>query len=727
MNNKYIFDLLLEGGGIDRVYQLYPPHNQEDLDFLLQAIEVSDYDDLKRECLVYYLLKWHNDGREVKFQAERSIPAQFANLADAYWHIDSGNDIARAISILSDRRLNGDYASQILHSISMTPDPSPLIVQYVRTAKPRLIHFTDIWTYTLALIDTNFLEAWQFQRTFSETNELRSKLLNKILNWVISTALLPNTMKALLNLPLSPFEQKFLHKYALEPPETLERTAIPLLRELVCVRLIQSGKYAEAVKLDHEFASSTLHESKADAEPRRKMVKELYDALPLPERTLLDAELDRITRGKNPAPTVNGVPKPKPKPRPSSPIKEVNMSDSWEEIPRPSQPSGILANGHVPARAAPSLPAPLSNSLLGFSSSRNGAPPILPVSTVTASAHRPRPSFPLSSSLTSSTSRQPVLFPPSTPTSTKNGIRPPASVSQPLGESTSFTPASRKANAFYQPPPANPPQGVKRPFESRDADADADVDVDVDVDGEDEDMDTEQADEHGDEDNNQEVTRDADQQERETQEPEWEQRELGFSVFGNSTQPPKSSKSTAAPRSQPQLSQVPSNERRVPPGAFASDDEAEHEVEHEPSPPPAKTRASTRSSKASTRSAAAKETETTGAPEPKRAKRSEHPKSKPRQSVPGALVNSDDDDGEDEEEEDDVAPLPSPPRRGAARKAREMTPSSDVGDDEAGGQTRRRSSRLSSGDAVKKTPSASASGVGKAKKTTKGSATKKRR
>ncbi|KAG6873667.1 hypothetical protein C0995_012601 [Termitomyces sp. Mi166 len=701
LEDKFIFDILLEAGGIERPWTLFPPRALEDLELVLQAIELSDYDILKKECLVYYLLKWHNDGRESRFQEERSIPSQYTNLADAYWHLDAGCDIPRAVSLLSDARLNGDYSSKILQIISLWPEPSPLIVQYVRTAKPRLISQTDNWIYTRAMAELSFVDAWQFQRTFNETIEVRVTLLSHLLEWCISSTPRPAAIQTLLSLPLSTFEEKFLHNYALEPPKTLARTAIPLLRDLVCVRLIQSGKHAEAIKVDHEFAASTLNESKNEAEPRRKMVRELYEALPGSERTLLDAELEGLTRGK---PIPNGIPKPSPKS--SSPIKDIGMSESWEEIPRPP-PLG-QPNGKTPIRGGPSLPVSASNSLYGLSSSTNGALPILPVSsTGTPAANRPRPSFPPSSSLSSSISRQPQFTNILVSSSSGSGSRLPPSVSQPLSESNSFSPASRRANAFYKPPPVAP-QGVKRSFESS-------LGHEMDVDGEEEEMDTEVPKETHDSD-------DAPENEQKRQESDatvWEQRELGFSVFGNAQKSTK--KAVTPPSPQAQEASVMQNGRRVPPGAFVLDEENESEAEEkEPTPPPTtQTRASSR------RSRSRATAQTTQVPEPKRARRSEHPNTRQKQSVPGALVNSDEEE-EEEEEEDQVPPLPSPPRRGATRRARDTTPASDAGDEEAG-QTRRRSSRLSStGAESSKKPGLGIATPGKAKKSTRATGKKRR-
>lgn len=93
MDDILIFDILLTAGGVRQPHALYPPRDVQTLRKLLDAIEATSYDGLKKDCLIYFLLKWHQDDREVQFMEERCIPPQFVALADAYWYLDSGLDI----------------------------------------------------------------------------------------------------------------------------------------------------------------------------------------------------------------------------------------------------------------------------------------------------------------------------------------------------------------------------------------------------------------------------------------------------------------------------------------------------------------------------------------------------------------------------------------------------------------------------------------------------------
>lgn len=59
-------------------------------------------------------------------------------------------------------------------------------MKYIRTCKPLLTEPDDIDIYALSLAETSFLEAWQYQRSFSENDETRPRVLRKLLNWTLS-------------------------------------------------------------------------------------------------------------------------------------------------------------------------------------------------------------------------------------------------------------------------------------------------------------------------------------------------------------------------------------------------------------------------------------------------------------------------------------------------------------------------------------------------------------
>lgn len=104
MTDVLIFDILLSLGGIKHPATLYPPRNPDILHQLLDAIEESTYDTLKKDGLIYFLLKWHRDDRAEYYAQARCIPPQFVALADAYWYLDAGEDVYVSVVLSSRQR-----------------------------------------------------------------------------------------------------------------------------------------------------------------------------------------------------------------------------------------------------------------------------------------------------------------------------------------------------------------------------------------------------------------------------------------------------------------------------------------------------------------------------------------------------------------------------------------------------------------------------------------------
>ncbi|KAF5345891.1 hypothetical protein D9758_011455 [Tetrapyrgos nigripes] len=496
LGDLLLYDVLLQNGDIHEPDLIYPPRDVSGLHRLLEAIATSTYDDLKKDCLIYYLLKWHMDGRESRFQQERCIIPQFAKLADAYWCLDTGLNVAYAISLLSDCRLNTDYASKIMQAIisapSTDPYPSyhPLIVKYIRTAKPLLTEPDDLDTYmiSLATSSSTLTDAWQFQRSFSEQDPTRTRLLKRLLQWCVMPEPRPEALAHLLILPLSPFEKGVLHSYAASSPpknpsdptpsEFLSSSALGLavFQNLACTRLVQTGDYADAIKLHRKFVASSLGSSAAVVNiisDRKALIESVYASLPAVERTLLDMELEGAPMSTL---TTSGMG-----------MGNIAMSSSWEDPKAPGPTPAVSVNGGPDSRrksgigaglvngikpsSGSQLPSSTSNplfgnSVLGSSTSTAAAPPIISsrmnTSIVGATRFDGLPILPATSSITT------TMIPASSGFSTNSGPRksisglpaPGLGASSSFSSSTSafntnplsFSSSSKKPNAFYKPP-----------------------------------------------------------------------------------------------------------------------------------------------------------------------------------------------------------------------------------------------------------------------------------
>ncbi|KAI0071292.1 hypothetical protein K474DRAFT_1776262 [Panus rudis PR-1116 ss-1] len=471
MSDVLLFDIVLRSGGIRHPQGLYPPHDVPSLNTLLLAIETSQYDTMKRDSIICYLLKWHQDGREVAFMHQKCIQPQFAALSDAYWFLDTGVEIPRAISLLTDARLNRDNASKILEAIALTDSPYPLIRKYIQTAKPLLLGPADLNAYTVALLDSSLLEAWQYQGTFPETSDTRKRLLRIIFHWCFSPKPKPKPLTQLLAYPLSQFEQNLLHDYALHPPADFPSHSIPALQNLVCTRLIESGQYAAAIKLDRQFSvKSAMGESfiRQAAQDRRKLMDEILTVMPAVERMLLEQELEDSGYGREmpppPAPTNAPV---------AASSSSANgwynntpdLSMSWEYVrPPPAESASAGPSTRAKGRASDAFTNPAVLPI----PQRSGAPrfggppppePSEPEPILSISAGRPFPSNRAHPSTVSST-RNPISSAvpnanavSTTPTSGK--VKAMASLFDQVGS------ANMTRNAFYDPPVS---AGAKRPL-----------------------------------------------------------------------------------------------------------------------------------------------------------------------------------------------------------------------------------------------------------------------
>ncbi|OSC97773.1 hypothetical protein PYCCODRAFT_1398167 [Trametes coccinea BRFM310] len=750
MSDMLFIDILLSSGGIRHPESLFPPTNPESLEKLVDAVKQSSYDTLKQDCLIYYLLKWHQDGREEEFREKRCIPPQFAALADAYWHLDSGINVARAVSLLSDVRLNREYPSKVLQALSLAEDASTLIRTYIRTANPLLTEPDDIDAFAIALAESSLLEAWMYQRSFSEGSETRRRLVRKILDWCLTPKprLLP--LKHLLAFPFSAFEQSLVHAYALDPPSHVPPASVPVIQDLICVRLVQSGQHAAAIKLDRQFSSMPRGGDRGQkiAQERRQMMDELMAAMPSAERYLLELELENFAqgRGMDLSHSVSAA-------KPNGTAADISMSMSWEHLAPPKANGAAAPTNSV---TPPALPLPQRSNAPRF----GGAPPTisaanarfmtvsrsLPSTTQTASAvQMPKPpSGPLlfgnaateaqgsasistgglfgrpaqttnAASSSSVFGGQKSLFEVGgSANAAPNAFYQPASTGQKrsffgsLSASTnSRPPAPTSAFAALSAQPSNNAEKSKNAGDTSNISIRGPHDADISMLSELSDADSAGAD----------ASMSRSEAADRTREEEDSPAGFAQSVFGNvpsaHTRPIATSRGSRIARTV--------TESKMPPGAFLPDDdvhdeqtdgqdeEPQEDFRHDESISAISTRSSARKTRASGSASVRTRTRARRSPSPEqqsarsstrytRAKKIVKDQDLGR-SIPGSLMDDDDEDEDEEqaeqaqEEEDVVAPLPTPARR-SSRKSRASNGSAASQTIEAPRVTRR-SSRLS--------------------------------
>lgn len=542
----------------------------------------------------------------------------------------------------------------------------------------------------------------RFQQPMKRDQDLCTRYLNGVFrvsplcltnNFLLNTSISiakprPEPLAQLLAFPFSDYEQTLIHKYALQPPSSLPPPSIPVIQDLVCVRLVQSGQYASAIKLDRQFAASiipgTTTKMQKAIQERRKMMDELLATLPSVERDMIGVELEAEASGIRTAGTSFFG---KGKGRANGHVA------LWEE----TRPTSTMANGSAgPAKVglqfgASPIPISARNDMPRFGSSVSRPPPngivngniFAPLSTSISApsqiqtqqspfTSRAAQVFPLSSSqnsrlpaplLGSSGIKYPTpLF--SQPASSIRTLPAGTKIASPLFPLAGS--ATQTRNAFYNPPVTN---GVKRSFGEDEPRPVADVPPTPGATDEppvpivNDDVNMESDDDHG------VASRRADVPSVNGTK-EAVPTELSYSVFGNSSEaklPPVKSRRIARAGS----------DMKMPPGAYFPDDNETPAVgttvgeqRHTSLSPPPRV----------------KQTRSTGS-------RSQKLANEPnlRRSIPGAFI-----DEEDDEEADAIAPLPSPSKR-PVRKTRSAK-SIDPEDGEL--RATRRSTRLSTTSSV---------------------------
>lgn len=491
----------------------------------------------------------------------------------------------------------------------------------------------------------------------------------------------PEPLAQLVAFPLSLMEQSLLHAYALKPPHDLPETSIAIVQDLVCVRLIQSGEFAAAIKLDRQFsaAGSEITEVVKAARERRKMMDDILGSMTYAERALLENELGQPSMSV-PAPTSQVV-KPAP-PKPRAPLGDLSMS--WEEIPAAISLDGV---------STPRRTGSLTPRLPEKHASLSGCGRFEPKSSLAS---------PLSDNLFSSSSQKPpttspfAQLPPRKPVSTPpvplvgpSGIRFAHSSALQRTMYTSNVPttslfeksgsAKQAPNAFYKPPPASTRTSRALPTEdvATRPHTHGEDDISMASDGDNDFITHEDGDAvivPGDTDDGP---------------------ELAFSLFGNKSATPNDH------RIHVPASKQAGTKKRAPPGAFYDENEDESDVD---SP-----RRSTLPQKRTPRRTQPR----ARSPSPRRisvnSRKDDIKGPTPAQSIPGSLLEN-----EAEQDEDHIAPLPpSRPvrksRTGASKSAKgEQTPA-------------RRSSRLSSVASISPEPLSPPARATKTKKTTQAS------
>ena len=175
----------------------------------------------------------------------------------------------------------------------------------------------------------------------------------------------PKTLQEMLHLPLDAEEHSHLIHFLAHPPRTIPTAALSALHDLVTLRLVHQGQYAESLQLDK--ASAGLAGADADRQRRREMVSEFTAILPTVQRRALAIHSDERANNLDAnQPMVNAY---------SAEAEDVDMNNSWIARNSPAR-TDIIANGDT---STPGLKPSTSHLSVAGSGSASPAPPRSPL------------------------------------------------------------------------------------------------------------------------------------------------------------------------------------------------------------------------------------------------------------------------------------------------------------------------------------------------------------
>lgn len=165
-------------------------------------------------------------------------------------------------------------------------------------------------------------------------------------------------MKQLLSLPMCKFEDDVVREVAINPPENFTSGATAVIRDMVCVRLIQSCKYIEAVKFDRQYPSPTDivgATAKGTWQTERKRIMEqVLSIMPATERAQLDRELEQIAASSSLGSKMSGSGSGGSWTHVSGGSMSISdVSMSWEDIGNKSSFNGHRGDGPATMRGVP--------------------------------------------------------------------------------------------------------------------------------------------------------------------------------------------------------------------------------------------------------------------------------------------------------------------------------------------------------------------------------------
>ncbi|KAJ2658394.1 hypothetical protein IWW48_004069 [Coemansia sp. RSA 1200] len=322
MDGELFIDILLHMAGISSSekdgHSVYPPKSPAEQSRFIARIDSSDLDNLKKHCIVYYLVLDYaadhlvsSNGTYAEFEDDSLapvnslamryanktiIPRHFVYLMRGYWLMDHGQ-INASVSYLSDPTVIADWAPKIFSSI-VSSGHFKVGLQFLNSTtamgQPRLEDQPSNASLVMeVLLHCDIGRAFTFQRKYTSTPDLRDALLSQLFSFAFS----PHARRAVVNrLSVFPFdisEETALNAYCL-------RTDTPIhAKDFLALYYVNRGRYVEAIRLFKDISKAEADQHLDGTQMRKHneraaMVQNLIMLLPEAQKWVVE-ELDIVS------------------------------------------------------------------------------------------------------------------------------------------------------------------------------------------------------------------------------------------------------------------------------------------------------------------------------------------------------------------------------------------------------------------------------------------------
>ncbi|KAA1138686.1 hypothetical protein PGTUg99_034576 [Puccinia graminis f. sp. tritici] len=343
IDGMLFFDRLMKLGSIPNFKDLFPPPHPSRLRQLLDSIDACSFDLLKKNCLVYYLLKEYGDGRENRFAIDRLIPSHFSRGLDGLWALDH-SQWQSAIRSMSDPTVTPDFLPEIIRTLATQPPlylRSDYVMRFYQLTQPSLDLPSIEFVLRAMCINSNLRSAWALQRSYGrpERDRLLRILFETCFGLNDHRQPLAETLQVMVAFPFDELEDTTLSRFAIGAPQLLPGPHSMVVIQFYLSKLTSEARYIEAIRFERELSESAGIVSSPEID---RVIRGIAEMLPEVQRNMLELEFDQQHPILNPAQTSNGMAE--------DPSNDMDLSASYD----------VCSLAWDPPASPPALPPPSS-------------------------------------------------------------------------------------------------------------------------------------------------------------------------------------------------------------------------------------------------------------------------------------------------------------------------------------------------------------------------------